>query len=112
MAYEGDIQKHAPPVVDEVTQTILKARELLSDPDKWFKGSMTNRAHNAFCVMGAIRVVTTGDALTWNRKTVEASNRVAGFVPGIVSAFNDDPNTTHADVLALLDRAALATPNT
>src|SRR5689334_20955081 len=64
MPFEGDIQNYAPAEVapvDEIGQIILKARDLLSVPEKWSKGDYTMRhviegecVCEAFCILGAI----------------------------------------------------------
>jgi hypothetical protein len=118
MAFEGDLQKFTPVEVDEVGQIILKARELLSDPAKWCKGYHTNAG--AYCILGAI------GARDWNDGAdEEVIERIESALPLLfrlrayvfdswsnlkpaVAAFNDAPSTTHADILALLDRAASA----
>lgn len=118
MAYEGDVQKFAPPEVDEVGQIILKARELLSDPGKWHQGGY--KRGGAFCVLGALGwrkkyVFRKGSKAPCGSNTILA--RLVNALPAYaerspepqnwnIARFNDSPNTTHADILALLDRAA------
>ena len=113
MAYEGEIQNYAPAEVDEVGQIILKARELLSDPAKWSQGHFASKG--SYCILGA---------LGFRRFSKRAENdpavkRISGLIPPTfsesvwgeindpdqrVATFNDSAD--HADVLALLDRAA------
>lgn len=103
MAFEGSPEKFAPVEVDEVGQIILKARELLSDPAKWCKGAFVS--NGAFCIAGAVGMRAFKDEEPLADKAV---TRISGLLPpefASVSTFNDHPSTTHADVLALLDRA-------
>lgn len=110
MAYDSEnFQK---PQVDEVGQIILKARELLSDPKRWCKGDL--RRQGRVCVVGAIcDAAGIVDFSRHNASPVAemALCRAMAALPvgfRAVPTFNDDPTTTHADVLALLDRAALS----
>ena len=108
MAFEGDIQKFAPVEIDEVGQLILKARDLLSDPKKWFKGDYVCRRTGAVCIMGAL-----GARDDNNRPAIveAAIDRIDALIkldePNVgVPFFNDRATTKHSDILALLDRAA------
>lgn len=114
MAYEGDTKNYAPAEVDEVGAIILKARELLSDPAKWFKGAYVCTETGAMCILGAMGF--DGDEATADQE--DAALRVATLIKpssllgdmfdvvDVIAAFNDAPERDHADVLALLDRAA------
>lgn len=113
MAFEGDLQKFAPAEVDEVGAIILKARELLSDPAKWFKGDFVCEQTGAMCLLGALGY-RFADA---TKKTVleppcvaarQAADLLTEILDRDVAAYNDDFATTHADVLTLLDQAAKA----
>lgn len=99
MAFEGDIQTYAPTEVDEVGQIILKARELLSDPAKWCQGRAAND-RGARCIIGALWELDDEAA------QLRALRRIRKLAGTSIVLFNDDPNTTHAMVLDLLDRAA------
>lgn len=103
MAYDSTTFEKPPAEVDEVGQIILKARDLLSDPAKW-----TNDASDCdrYCIVTALAEVSPATQYLPLCRIAA----VLGF-PGAVSSvwfFNDRPTTTHADVLALLDRAAKA----
>lgn len=104
---------------DHVTETLVKARELLSDPEKWAKEDFAYTADEApvhpldpaatcFCLLGALeRVTRNRDGLAY----LDARQAIRGMLPGehdCVPEFNDDPDTTHADVLAVLDKAIAA----
>lgn len=87
---------------------LVKARELLAEPGRWTQETAardaaglpvgaTSDAAVCWCLIGALDAVRDGTtALAQLRRTLGCSS---------VSAWNDAPERTHADVLALLDRA-------
>lgn len=92
---------------------ILKAaREKIADPRKWTKKYLYSPpgadVYNAkcWCPIGAIYSVTNvnGDF------GLAAISALENFVPGcrVLSDYNDNPRTTHADIIALFDRAIVA----
>jgi hypothetical protein len=97
----------------DARELLRHARELLSDPTHWTKGAEA-RAEDGdecgieyaacWCADGAMRCA----ALRYGRAAWrEAKPTIECLVPGLVGLeqFNDMPATTHADVLALFDRA-------
>lgn len=78
----------------------------------WCKKDLEDSVGNV-CVVGAIERVTCGGrgkrnfAPGWSTlRFTQLWDHMATFVPqSVVQAFNDDPSTTKADVLALFDRA-------
>lgn len=112
MAYEGSPADYEAPVIDEVGQIILKARELLSDPKRWCKDEYISCGERiSYCTIGAIKTVSgqINVFASCNPTAEAARDRVECFLPdqfNSVHEYNDHPDTTHADVLALLDRAA------
>lgn len=115
MAYDGKVQEFAPVKVDEVGQTIMKARELLSDPAKWFQGDYVCQKTGATCILGALGFRLGGfKAFSGSKaeyqQAIDAEVLIEACLDGGrgVAGFNDDPNTTHAMVMDLLDRAASA----
>lgn len=115
-------------MTDSMVQKTLKAaRRLIATPDRWTKGDMAvngngdpvlvhTRAAFAFCAIGALRHVTyTGmqDELmpAYNNLLPRCLDAIRPLIPtGFVNlaAFNDDAGTTHANVLALYDKAVEA----
>lgn len=124
MAYDSDGFLNPAPAeveVDEVTKIILDAREFLSDPARWFKGQFESDEDGEFCVLGAIGYADDDwEEYCPSDARVQAAVRLANTLSpswslhtdavSFVAAFNDDPTTTHADVLDLLDRAANTKP--
>jgi hypothetical protein len=94
-------------------ETLQKAREHLSDPKNWnqdghyFRGM--DRSTRCCCALGAIIVDDLRPVLHWQAPHVRAVAEalVSALPPDQTSVvvFNDAPTTTHADILALYDRA-------
>lgn len=96
---------------------LVCARELISDPARWTKGSYATDAsgdytqisnENAcrFCAVGAI--YRCGYEVVENRIKVEnQARRLMWEIVGErnLASFNDHPSTTHAMVLDAFDRA-------
>lgn len=90
---------------------LIAARALIDTPQKWAKHSF-GRANEPMCALGACEVA--GNA-HWRDLETSRALRLAlpegdwtQFGDNLVAAFNDDPRTTHADILALFDRAIKA----
>lgn len=95
-----------------IAQVLRDARALIDTPDKWAKGWCARLANgkatyaadsdaHSFCAVGSLLRVPPHN----QQKTLEWLN---GFVPSRfhrISLFNDHPKTTHADIMALFDRA-------
>ena len=76
--------------------------DLLSTPDKWCKGAL--RSHDGrYCIRGAVMSVGATDAL--EPVILHAIGEVAGRRFRRIESFNDYPNTTHEQVVAVLHRA-------
>jgi hypothetical protein len=86
-----------------VRDNLIAARALIDTPEKWVNGAL--QSGNCRCAVGAALDAT--DYLSgW-----EAVNALAKQLPSPfhhVPTFNDHPDTTHADILALFDRAIAA----
>jgi hypothetical protein len=91
-------------------EVLKKARELLSDESRWTKGAFartmwgeetsgSDPEAECFCARGAITHFRGGfDAVLALQDALPSSFTA-------VSAFNDNKDTEHADVLNLFDRA-------
>jgi hypothetical protein len=93
---------------DEVLRELVAARNLLTDARRWAKGDYC--AGDAFCVYGALHHVS-GRASDEIGKTERS--KTAAFLEAVarnrsLHIWNDLDTTTHADVLALFDRAIAA----
>jgi hypothetical protein len=75
--------------------------DLLSTPDKWCKGAL--RSHDGrYCIRGAVMSVGATDTL--EPMILQAIGEVAGRRFRRIESFNDYPNTTHEQVVAVLHR--------
>ena len=102
---------------ERTKQIITDMKELLSDPDHWTKGAYArygkdqapiwpnHRSAKCFCLGGALIRLT--------RNTIECT-AVADLLRGqirhgkkyyTIPLFNDAPETTHEDVIGVLDKA-------
>ena len=82
-------------------EKLRRAKSLIDTPDKWIKGDRVRVVNNqrCYCAVGALEM-----AGARFRPLVRA-------LPGgsyTIVDFNDAPTTTHADVMALFDRAIAA----
>lgn len=76
--------------------------DLLGTPDKWCKGAL--RSHDGrYCIRGAVRAVDGADLL--EPTILDAIGQVAGKRFRRIESFNDHPNTSHEQVVAVLIRA-------
>lgn len=93
---------------EEVIKDLKAAREVVSRG--WHKGSESDGKGN-FCALAAVSIATGGsyDEITDHKRfqmVVDALlSRLGSKVKHDVAAFNDDPETTHQDVLNLFDKA-------
>ena len=87
---------------NESLQKLDTVIDLLETPDRWCKGAL--RSHDGrYCIRGAIRAVSASDVL--EPAILNAIGQVAGRRFRRIEAFNDHPNTTHDQVVAVLARA-------
>jgi hypothetical protein len=88
----------SPKSLDQIDAVI----ERLATPEKWCKGAL--RSHDGrYCIRGAVRAV--GGAELLEPIILQAIGEVAGSRFGRIESFNDHPNTSHAQVIAVLERA-------
>ena len=99
--------------------TILRrARALIANPRKWIKGAYTGRIKGrgiGYCALGALNVAAgcqVDDQIVTKTNRVNEQARfraylILGRVAGVrhLPKWNDDPGTTHAQVLAAFDAA-------
>lgn len=98
-----------------VKENLIAAKALIDTPEKWLKGALSDDKETCFCAMGALGHVG-GFGLVASDVTPEMASLI-GSIPSSflwtkqknrLAAFNDDPETTHADIMALFDRAIAA----
>lgn len=94
-------------------EILTKARELIATPQRWHKGSLfgdgagemaPQKRAVQFCIAGACIYVVPDNVFHYS----DAKDLLEPYMPRgfeSIAQFNDDERTTHADVLAVLDRA-------
>lgn len=95
-------------MADQVLDDLIAARALIDTPEKWQKHRYHSDDGNRHCSMGAVFCVTTD-----YRREEACRLALARAVPassphfsiGTPYHFNDAPETTHADIMAMYDRA-------
>ena len=75
---------------------------LLATEQQWCKGRLRD-AHGRHCLVGAIEAVDGRQML--QRVVMQAAREVSGKRYWRIEFFNDDPRTTHADILEVLRHA-------
>lgn len=82
-----------------VKENLIAAKALIDTPEKWIKGELSK--NGCYCALGAVQ-----RASNYNVRTKDA---LYDALPDVgIMTFNDDPNTTHSDIMALFDRAIAA----
>lgn len=89
---------------DPLLAKLRQVECLLATEDQWCKGRLYDRK-GRHCLVGAISQVDGRQALT--RPITRAVREVSGKHYWRIETFNDDPNTSHRDVLRVLQRARL-----
>jgi hypothetical protein len=74
---------------------------MLATEQQWCKGRLRD-AHGRHCLVGAIEAV--GGRQVLQKPILQAAREVSGKRYWRIEFFNDDPRTTHADVLQVLRR--------
>ena len=96
MPFDGKDFKIEPATVADV---LIRARELIASPKRWCQGTEEDE-EGRMCLRGAI--INSGH--TDFSPILEARRLVERYTGGNITAFNDAPYRTHADVVAMLDR--------
>ena len=89
------------PNADPVLQALLTGRERIADPKNWAQFPAYG-INGRWCFGLSVR-----ETDYWNLASFEAWHALSEEMPRSknIGDYNDDPLTTHADVLAVLDRA-------
>ncbi len=93
-------------------EILVEARGYIAEPGSWTKGSFARDGHgnhvskdshraSCFCAAGAIGRAAKGS----EREQHGALRALRSAITGPITAWNDAPNRTHAEVLAAFDRA-------
>jgi hypothetical protein len=113
--------------MNDVEEDLKSAKALIADPEKWNQGYFDGKNGTCFCAAGALRKATWGS--TWiSEATPDGMRRYNHAITVLartidpevdedgnsawttVYDFNDAKTTTHADVMAVYDRAIKLAP--
>ena len=86
------------PIVEKIDKVI----ELLCPEDRWCKGTLRS-SDGGRCLVGAMLEAEARTLLT--PVLLQAIRETAGRRHRRIEVFNDAPSTTHAQLMAVLDRA-------
>lgn len=98
-----------------IRDDLIAAKALIDTPEKWGKGSDRSQP----CALQALRSVEGGTNYLSLRGYLALCYAIPEESPyrhfghpahPFVGGYNDDPSTTHADIMALFDRAIVASP--
>jgi hypothetical protein len=92
-----------------VKENLIAARALIDTPEKWVQEKYID-GDGCMCAAGAIRKATgerLGETECWLDLFVRREF-YCDFGFATIEEFNDDRMTTHADIMALFDRAIAA----
>ena len=94
-----------------VRENLIAAKALIDTPEKWGKGAMSRAG--ALCSVGALGVASCGGPFGWRYEDLYELQKALpkAWRWNQVASFNDDDETTHADIMALFDRAIAASSN-
>ena len=89
---------------DQLAEDLRAARALIGTPRKWRKDGVLSQGR--MCVVNAI-IEAVGPTSTYGCEAAicEALGVDDAVSRELIGNFNDDPDTTHADIMALFQRA-------
>ena len=88
--------------IASLREGLIKARALIDTPDKWCQGSGRNGL--SMCTVVAVGSVVGNGSLFDDCCNALSAELPDGYRGGEIK-FNDDPTTTHSDIMSLFDRA-------
>jgi len=100
----------------KISEALKKSRGFIDTPDKWIKGHYrtTQQGKSRYCLVGAIRAGTAedkdydfygGPGNAWLTALCLQQVLTAYPTNSSIESFNDSPQTTHAAVMRVLDKA-------
>lgn len=103
--------------MSDVREVLVKARELIADPERWVQHMNASTADRRmvastscdackWCANGAVMKVA---GTCWNENYLPAMRTLDQIGGGDIVHFND--THTHAEVIAAFDRAIASTPS-
>ena len=96
--------------MSKVRENLIAARALIDTPEKWGKGGYVSATPNVcFCAVGALANANCWSfAEVWHERAIDVLYDKLPPNSGGLTVYNDHPDTTHADIMALFDRAIAA----
>ena len=92
---------------ESVAAILTKARGLIDEPRKWWKGNSFNPGdRNCICAERALIEAMDNNYLIGTAPFIALQDKVPYGLR--LFEYNDHPNTTHADMMNLFDRAISA----
>lgn len=96
--------------VGQVAKLLIDARKLVETPECWAKGTYMDRSRKQFCVVGAVSMVASrGMPALWSSDSywmLQARSFLQDACGDVdIEGWNDNPDTGHADVLLVFDKA-------
>src|SRR6266700_2117787 len=92
-----------------VRDVLQRARDMIADPKHWckHKEQWSNGQMHKYCMLGAIRKVSGSAYPSLNLCAAQLAANVIYGRTGLLTCweFNDDPTTTHAKVMAVMQEA-------
>lgn len=87
-------------------EDLIAARALIDTPEKWRQSRGDDGPGTPCCAMVAVSRVAAGDTDRRHAMWLVLRDHAPGFKDhATIGRFNDAPKTTHADIMALFDRA-------
>ena len=80
---------------------LIKARGLIDEPEKWCKGA--SKKGESLCAHNAVNKAAPRRVIGQRRIGFRSAIKALGGTTKLIN-FNDHPDTTHADIMALFDR--------
>lgn len=93
--------------IPKTARILMEARKLIDTEEKWTQDKHEIGAGQRFCILSAIGKAANYDAPT-GRDAVSAVKASLPHPFRWPHYFNDAPSTTHADVMAVFDKAIQA----
>lgn len=87
---------------------LIAAKALIDTPEKWIKGNWQDADGCRFCALGAAIAVCRKGSWLPVQDALEQSLPSGFYAPEFaraVATYNDLASTSHADIMALFDRA-------
>lgn len=96
---------------EKLIENLKAAKALINTPEKWKKRGWGNSGSGCYCALGAAKEAGHFNVLQIIDRKFPITAALMAQVPAgfrSVVEFNDHPTTTHADIMAVFNRAIAA----